>query len=187
MAPTPKARPTRRSSSVSSESVESPSAERTARLAAGLAQELRPGDVVELVGDLGVGKTTFVRAAAAALGVEGPVTSPSFAVAQRYLGRVPVVHLDGYRLGEVEGDDIDLLADEVGDDAVVFAEWPEGLGEVLPRPRLRVELEHLGGDLRLVRLTAADPDLLAVARRLVADTRPGHLDGRPQPGSDRGR
>lgn len=156
-------------------------------MAAGLAAELRPGDVVELVGDLGVGKTTFVRAAAAALGVEGPVTSPSFAVAQRYLGRVPVVHLDGYRLGEVEGDDVDLLADEIGEDAVVFAEWPEGLGAVLPEPRLRVELEHLGGDRRLVRLIAADPGILEVVRRLVADTRPGHLDGQSQPGADRGR
>ncbi len=184
-------RPSPRSSSVSSEKpqgpVETSSAADTARLAERLAAVLRAGDVVELVGDLGVGKTTFVRAAAAALGVEGPVTSPSFAVAQRYAGRVPVVHLDGYRLGPVEGTDADLLADEVGEDAVVFAEWPEGLGAVLPAARLRVELEHLGGDRRLVRFSAADPESLAVVRSLVADSRPGHLDGQSQSGPDGGR
>jgi len=81
----------------------------------------------------------------------------------------------------------DLLADEVGEDAVVFAEWPEGLGAVLPAARLRVELEHLGGDRRLVRFSAADPESLAVVRSLVADSRPGHLDGQSQSGPDGGR
>lgn len=180
-----------RSSSVSSsdsgETVESATADETAHLAAGIAEALEPGDVVELVGDLGVGKTTFVRAAAAALGVEGPVTSPSFAVAQRYRGRVPIAHLDGYRLAGTDEADVELLADEVGDDAVVFAEWPEGLGAALPAARLRVTIEHRGGDRRLVRFTAADPAMHAVVRRLVDDTRPGHLHGQPQPGPDGGR
>ncbi|MBU6364539.1 MAG: tRNA (adenosine(37)-N6)-threonylcarbamoyltransferase complex ATPase subunit type 1 TsaE, partial [Acidobacteria bacterium] len=72
----------------------------TEDLGAGLAGLLAPGDVVVLRGDLGAGKTTLVRAAARALGVEGPVTSPTFAIANSYAGRIPVAHLDAWRLGD---------------------------------------------------------------------------------------
>ena len=118
------------------------SPEETAALAAGLAARLEAGDVVTVSGDLGAGKTTFVRGAARALGVTGPVSSPTFTLGHRYAAEPPVAHLDLYR---VRG----LSAEEWGDlepyfdDAVVFVEWPEHAGDWLPEPRAAVTLDHL--------------------------------------------
>jgi tRNA threonylcarbamoyladenosine biosynthesis protein TsaE len=125
----------------------------TEALAAELAQRLHPGDVVLVSGDLGSGKTTFVRGAARALGVGVPVTSPTFTIAQRYEdGRVPISHLDLFRLDGLDAEEPDLLADELGPDRIAFLEWPEhggpDLGEV--RVAARVRLEHLGADRRRV-------------------------------------
>jgi tRNA threonylcarbamoyladenosine biosynthesis protein TsaE len=128
----------------------------TEALAASLAASLRPGDVVLVSGDLGAGKTTFVRGALRALGVAGPVTSPTFTIARRYEdGRVPVSHLDLFRLDGLGGEEPDLLADELAADRVAFVEWPEHaeLDDDLPaRVVARVRLEHLGGDRRRVSL-----------------------------------
>ena len=85
--------------------------EATERLAAELAGRLGPGDVVLVSGELGAGKTTFVRGAARALGVEEPVTSPTFTIGHVYAGRLPVSHLDLYRLGGLEGEAPGLLDD----------------------------------------------------------------------------
>lgn len=134
---------------------ESRSAAETEALAAGLARRLRPGDVVLVSGELGAGKTTFVRGACRALGVTVPVTSPTFTIARRYDGDVPVSHLDLYRLADVAAEDPGLLADELGLDRVAFVEWPEvGAPEGLDAERVvaRVVLEHRGGDLRVVRV-----------------------------------
>src|SRR5258708_18223698 len=84
----------------------------TEAVAAGLAGRLRPGDIVLVSGDLGSGKTTFVRGACRALGVTGAVTSPSFTIARRYDGSVPISHLDLYRLGDLAAEDPPLLAHE---------------------------------------------------------------------------
>lgn len=126
------------------------SSEETERLAAALAAALEPGDVVLVTGDLGSGKTTFVRGAARALGVSEPVTSPTFTIGQRYAGRVPVSHLDLYRLGEggLESEAPGLLDDYLTPDAVAFVEWPEAGGAELDRVVLRVSLAHGGGDRR---------------------------------------
>lgn len=127
----------------------------TEALAAQLAARLKPGDVVLVSGDLGAGKTTFVRGACRALGVQAPVTSPTFTIARRYDGRVPISHLDLYRLGDLAGEDPALLADELAADRVAFVEWPEvGAPAGLDRERIaaRVGLEHRGGDRRLVRI-----------------------------------
>jgi tRNA threonylcarbamoyladenosine biosynthesis protein TsaE len=129
------------------------SAQETERIAAQLARRLRPGDVVLVSGELGAGKTTFVRGACRELGVTGPVTSPTFTIARRYVGSVPVSHLDLYRLGDLADEDPSLLADELGPDRIAFVEWPEvgapaGLRE--DRVVARVRLEHRGGDSRLV-------------------------------------
>src|SRR5882757_6419528 len=97
----------------------------TEAVAAQLAQRLSPGDIVLVSGDLGAGKTTFVRGACRALGVTGAVTSPSFTIARRYEGTIPVSHLDLYRLGNLDGEDPALLADELAEDRVAFVEWPE--------------------------------------------------------------
>ncbi len=124
------------------------SAAETEAIAAELAAGLRPGDVVLVSGDLGAGKTTFVRGAAHALGVEGPITSPTFTVGHRYAGRVPVSHLDLYRLGSLGDEDPGLLDDYLTADAVSFVEWPEvGTGEI-GQVVLRIALGHAGEDRR---------------------------------------
>ena len=129
--------------------LESSSPEETERAAARLAAALEPGDVVVVSGDLGTGKTTFVRGAARALGVAAPVTSPTYAIGNRYEGRVPVAHLDLYRLERVTEDDWADL-EPYFDGAVAFVEWPDAAERFLAEPRARVRLRHLGGEHRLI-------------------------------------
>jgi tRNA threonylcarbamoyladenosine biosynthesis protein TsaE len=134
---------------------ETSSPEETEALAAQVAGTLRPGDVVTVSGELGSGKTTFVRGACRSLGVTAPVTSPTFTVGHRYSGRVPVSHLDLYRftgLSHAEWGDLEPYFD----DAVAFVEWPEAGAGVLPAPRVRVHLRHGGGDRRAIRIDGAD-------------------------------
>ncbi len=133
---------------------ETVSPEETAALAAELARELRPGDVVLVAGELGAGKSAFVRGALRELGVTGPVTSPTFTVARRYRTRAhELSHLDLYRLGDLAAEDSALLDDEVGGERIAFVEWPEvGEGWAAEHGRVaaRVLLEHAGGDRRIV-------------------------------------
>jgi tRNA threonylcarbamoyladenosine biosynthesis protein TsaE len=131
--------------------VETASPEETERVASVLAAGLAPGDVVTVSGELGSGKTTFVRGACRALGVTAPVTSPTFTIGHRYAGRVTVSHLDFYRFEGVSDSDWGDL-EPYFEDAVVFVEWPEAALGYLPEPRIRVGLRHLGGDRRLVAL-----------------------------------
>jgi tRNA threonylcarbamoyladenosine biosynthesis protein TsaE len=127
----------------------------TEALGGRLAGELAPGDTVLVEGELGAGKTTFVRGACRALGVTVPVTSPTFTIGQRYpAARVPAVaHVDLYRLASLADEDPDLLADYLGPDMISFVEWPRA-GEqelaALARVAARVRLEHAGGDRRQV-------------------------------------
>lgn len=126
----------------------------TERAGADLAARLRPGDVVLVSGELGSGKTTFVRGALRELGVAGPVTSPTFVVGQAYDGaRGPVSHLDLYRLAGMADEDPGLLDPFFAPDAIAFVEWPEhGGGGAWPEERVahRVHLAHAGGDRRSV-------------------------------------
>jgi len=131
------------------ENHETDSAEATEALAAQVAAGLGPGDVVIVSGELGAGKTTFVRGAARALGVSEPVTSPTFTIGQRYAGRTPVSHLDLYRLETLADEDPGLLDDYLTPDAVAFVEWPEVAGIELGAV-VRVTLEHAGGDRRRI-------------------------------------
>jgi tRNA threonylcarbamoyladenosine biosynthesis protein TsaE len=123
--------------------MQSTSPDETESIAARIAEKLRPDDVVTISGELGSGKTTFVRGACRALGVEGPVTSPTYTIGHRYSGRVDVSHLDLFRFAGVS-------AAEWGDlepyfaDAVCFVEWPEAGEGVLPAPKLKVSLFHAG-------------------------------------------
>ena len=127
------------------------SAQETERAGAELAGELAPGDVVLVSGELGAGKTTFVRGALRALGVEGEVTSPTFVVGILY---ERAAHLDLYRLGGLAGEDPGLLDPYFGPDLVTFVEWPERVGDTaLPGGRAvaaRVGLAHAGDDRRTV-------------------------------------
>ncbi len=125
------------------------SADDTRELGAGLASLAVPSDVVLVAGELGSGKTTFVRGAARALGVTQPVTSPTFTVGHRYPGTPDVAHIDLYRFAGVspaEWGDLEPYFEET----VCFVEWPEAAGDALPPVRAAVTLRHANGDRRAI-------------------------------------
>jgi tRNA threonylcarbamoyladenosine biosynthesis protein TsaE len=128
------------------------SAERTRALAARLAAVAHAGDVVALFGELGAGKTEFAKGFAAGLGVTRTVDSPSFVLMAEYRGRLPLFHLDLFRLAgpldAVEGG----LLDERRADGVTIIEWAERLGDLLPAERLDVRIEGSGDEPRRIRL-----------------------------------
>jgi tRNA threonylcarbamoyladenosine biosynthesis protein TsaE len=128
---------------------QSSSAEETERIAAALAAELSPGDVVTVSGELGSGKTTFVRGACRALGVTDNVTSPTYTIGHRYRGKVDVSHLDLYRFEGVSPAEWGDL-EPYFDGAVCFVEWPEAAGDALPQPNVRVRLAHAGDERRTI-------------------------------------
>jgi tRNA threonylcarbamoyladenosine biosynthesis protein TsaE len=138
---------------------ESASAGETEAVAGRLAHALVPEDVVFVSGELGAGKTTFVRGACRALGVGGRVTSPTFTIGHRYPGAVDVSHLDLYRfrgLAAAEWGDLEPYFEG----AVVFVEWPEAGAAALPRPRATVRLEHVAPDTRRIIVASDDRALL---------------------------
>ncbi len=138
--------------------LESASPEETESIAAALAGELRTDDVVTVAGELGSGKTTFVRGAARALGIPGPVTSPTYTIGNRYAGSPDVSHLDFYRfegMSDAEWGDLERYFE----DAVVFVEWPEAAGGFLPTARARVRLRHVGETHRLILLDSPEKSL----------------------------
>lgn len=138
------------------ERIESSSAAETEAVGARLAAGLNAGDVVVVAGELGVGKTTLIRGACRALGVEGPVTSPTFTIGRRYSGRLPISHLDLYRLGGLEDEDPALLDDYLDLASVAFVEWPAAAEPRLAGRRvLEVRLTHLDGDRRRIELGRA--------------------------------
>ena len=100
-------------------------------------------------GELGAGKTTFIRGACRSLGVTAAVTSPTFTIGQVYAGAPDVAHLDLYRLPSAEPG---LLDDYLTPDRVAFLEWPELAEPELERVTARVSIEHAGGDRRRITL-----------------------------------
>ena len=141
----------------------------TEAVAATLARELRVGDVVTVSGELGSGKTTFVRGACRALGVTMPVTSPTFTVGHRYPADLDVSHLDLFRFqgfSAAEWGDLELYFD----DAICFVEWPEAAVGALPPVRVEVRLSHVDPAHRDIMLESPENALL---ERLFggADTR----------------
>jgi len=132
----------------------------TEAIAAEVASRLEPGDSVWLRGELGVGKTAFVRGAARGLGVAQPVTSPTYTVGNRYAANgVSVAHLDLYRSS---GLTIEEWADlePYFEDAIAFVEWPDAGAGLLPAPLVTVDIDHLQGDARLITLSCDDSGLL---------------------------
>jgi tRNA threonylcarbamoyladenosine biosynthesis protein TsaE len=128
--------------------IESSSPEETEGAGADLAVRLQPGDVVLVSGELGSGKTTFVRGACRALGVDRPVTSPTFTIGQVHSGSMEVAHLDLFRLGSLANEDPALLDDYLTAERIAFIEWPGAAEPTLERVAARVLLEHRGGDRR---------------------------------------
>lgn len=130
--------------------VESDSADATERAGAQLAERLQPGDVVLVSGEVGSGKTTFVRGACRALGVDKPVTSPTFTIGHLYNGPVRIAHLDLYRLAERP--DLEVLDDYLTPERIGFVEWP-GDPSAFDRVAATVVLEHAGKDRRRLAVT----------------------------------
>lgn len=138
--------------------VDSSGPEQTEALGAQLAALLEPGDVVLLKGDLGTGKTTFVRGAARALGISDPISSPTFSIGHRYAGErsagapVAVAHVDLYRVPDPSAEEPELLGEYLDGAHIGFVEWPpEGMPE-LTAARVLVTLSHLGADRRRIEL-----------------------------------
>ena len=142
-------------------SFEVQSVEETWQLAAELARELKPGDVLCLEGDLGAGKTTFTQGLAHALGVPGRVTSPTFCIVQEHAGeRTLLVHMDLYRL---HGED-DVLAigweDYLARGAILVVEWPERAGSLVPPTARHVSFHHLGEESRRISIDNETPSVV---------------------------
>ena len=129
----------------------------THALGQALADVLRAGDLVVLVGPLGAGKTAFTQGIGAGLGVREPVTSPTFVIARVHRdGRVPLVHVDAYRLGSVaDVDDLDL--DASAGESVTVVEWGQGLVEQLADEHLEVRLDRRDDDVRTAVLVPHGP------------------------------
>jgi tRNA threonylcarbamoyladenosine biosynthesis protein TsaE len=127
----------------------------TEAIAARLAARLRGGDVVAVTGELGVGKTTFVRGAVRALGVTGVVSSPTFTIGNRFEAPTPVAHLDLYRLAAIDAEEWGDL-EPYFDGTVAFVEWPEHGAGWLPEVRVVVTLKHIDDSHRHVTIDSAD-------------------------------
>jgi tRNA threonylcarbamoyladenosine biosynthesis protein TsaE len=133
--------------------LETASAAETEAAGAEFARRLRPGDVVLVSGELGTGKTTFVRGACRALGIDGPVTSPTFTIGHVLDGTPEVAHLDLYRLGSLAGEDPALLDDYITPERIAFVEWPAVAEPELERVTARVRLQHLGHERRRITIS----------------------------------
>ncbi len=144
--------------------------EDTRAFGARLAAVLRPGDLIVLTGPLGAGKTALTRGLGAGLRVRGDITSPTFVIARVHKpdtangGRVPLVHADAYRLGaaadpRAEIDDLDL--DASAEDAVTVVEWGEGMVEQLSDAHLRIRIDRLEDDTRVLDLVPSGGDWAA--------------------------
>ncbi len=135
-----------------------PSADATRAVAAGIARRATPGTVVALIGDLGAGKTCFVQGLAAGLGVEGPVTSPTFVLIAEHAGRLPLYHVDLYRtesLGEIRALGLEEILDGAGLTAI---EWAEKVEPLLPSRTVRVWIRGAGDETRTLEIDGVPPD-----------------------------
>ncbi len=137
----------------------------TRELAARLAAVARPGDLLCLVGDLGAGKTVFAKGFAVGLGITDVVSSPTFVLMTEYTGRLPLFHLDLYRLDDAADALAGGLLDDRQAEGVALVEWAERLGPALPVSRLDVVIDGTGDEPRRIALRSADP---AYARYLAA-------------------
>ena len=137
----------------------SPDPDATAVARPGARDGRRPGDLICLWGDLGAGKTHLAKAFGAGLGVTETITSPSFILMAEYAGRLPLFHIDLYRLADAT----DALAGGLIDDrqsaGVTLVEWPDRLGPALPPERLDVVIDGTGDDPRSITVRAGSPDL----------------------------
>src|SRR5436190_9759179 len=132
----------------------SPDPGTTTTLGVALAAAAVPGDIVCLWGDLGAGKTHLAKAFGAGLGITDTVTSPSFVLMAEYAGRLPLFHIDLYRLADASDAFAGGLIDDRQSAGVTLVEWPDRLGPALPTERLDVVIDGTGDDEREITLRA---------------------------------
>ncbi len=141
-----------------SRSIVCPDPDATSRLGAALATVALPGDLICLWGDLGAGKTHLAKAIGAGLGISDTIVSPSFVLMAEYAGRLPLFHLDPYRLADAAEAISGGLIDERQASGVTVIEWPERLGDALPDERLDVRIDGVGDDPRTIVLIPGSED-----------------------------
>ncbi|MPZ13362.1 MAG: tRNA (adenosine(37)-N6)-threonylcarbamoyltransferase complex ATPase subunit type 1 TsaE [Chloroflexi bacterium] len=148
--------------------VETHGEEETRQLGAHLSAAVRAGDVLLLLGHFGAGKTTLVQGIARGLGVDQPVTSPSFVIASEYQGRIPLYHIDLYRVEQMDEVTLEAIAEYFGGDGLCVVEWPGSVPDELAHGAVRLELAIMGEEDRGLTLEGALPRLQAVFERFGA-------------------
>jgi tRNA threonylcarbamoyladenosine biosynthesis protein TsaE len=149
----------------------------TRALGAALADAARPGDLISLVGELGAGKTQFAKGFGAGLGIGDTIVSPSFVLMAEYLGRLPLFHVDLYRLADAADAVAGGLVDDRQVEGVTIIEWAERLSEAMPAERLDVLIDGSGDDPRRIVIRAGSAEY-ARYLRLVPETTD---DAAPEP------
>lgn len=152
-------------SMLSARTVRSRAPEDTVALGERLGRAAEAADLICLWGELGAGKTQLAKGIARGLGVDDTVNSPTFILMNEYRGRLPLFHVDLYRLADAADALAGGVVDERQSDGVTVVEWPERMGEVLPGRRLDVRIEGTGDDERTIELSTSDR---ALARLLEA-------------------
>jgi tRNA threonylcarbamoyladenosine biosynthesis protein TsaE len=146
--------------------------EETRALGEALGRRLEPGDVVGLSGELGAGKTVLAQGLARGLGVEEPVSSPTFALVHEYRGRLPVWHLDTYRVRSLDELPDLSWSDLLAGGGVILVEWPERIAPALPAERLDVALSYGEGDTRVLEIVPRGERMQRLMRELAAGPEP---------------
>jgi tRNA threonylcarbamoyladenosine biosynthesis protein TsaE len=132
----------------------------TRALASALAAAARPGDLISLVGDLGAGKTQFAKGFGAGLGITDTIVSPSFVLMAEYRGRLPLFHVDLYRLADAAEALAGGLIDDRQVEGVTLVEWAERLADALPNERLEVLIDGAGDEPRRITLRPGEAGYL---------------------------
>jgi tRNA threonylcarbamoyladenosine biosynthesis protein TsaE len=140
--------------------IDSNSEEATRALGAAIGRAAEAGDVILLLGSFGVGKTILVQGMARGLGVEGAVTSPSFVIANEYDGRIPLYHIDLYRVEQMDEITFEALSEYFGGDGLCVVEWPGSVPADLVQHATRIALEVTGDETRRLTLEPGAPDRL---------------------------
>ncbi|MBU9723680.1 MULTISPECIES: tRNA (adenosine(37)-N6)-threonylcarbamoyltransferase complex ATPase subunit type 1 TsaE [Bacillaceae] len=138
--------------------------EETQGLAEQLAERLQPGDVITLEGDLGAGKTSFTKGLAKGLGITRNVNSPTFTIIKEYKGRLPLYHMDAYRI-EDEYEDFGLEEYFEGE-GITVVEWPSMISEQLPSEKLAITIEHSGETERKLRFQPQGEHFISICKEI---------------------
>lgn len=151
--------------------VETHSEDETRLLGSAIGTAASRGDILLLFGPFGAGKTTLVQGIARGLGIEGPVTSPSFVLANEYYGRIPLYHIDLYRVDRMDAATLEALAEYFGGEGICTVEWPASLPTTLVEDAITIELAITGEESRGFTMETSDAGLIEIFERRASSTR----------------